>query len=154
MVRVSLALVVLASGLSYSGCAAIAIPPAAVGAAAVSGSAGGLVRAGTEYTMAGAAYRTFSSPVKDVYEAVHETFQKLQITPTKESFGGGDVTIQGVAIDRKFTITLDPITPTLTRMKLVVSQHGIGKDRATAGEIISQVEQRLRPPASASPPLE
>jgi hypothetical protein len=37
-------------------------------------------------------------------------------------------------------------------MKLVVTQHGIGKDRATAGEIIAQVEQRLRPVPSASPP--
>ncbi len=151
MVRVALLVLALASALSRSGCAAIAIPPAAVGAAAVSGSAGGLVRAGTEYTMAGAAYRTFSSPVKDVYEAVRETFQKLEITPTNESFDGADVTIHGAAIDRKFTVKLDPITPALTRMKLVVSQHGIGKDRATAGEIISQVEQRLHPPPSASP---
>ncbi len=143
MVRFALLVLALASALSCSGCAAVAIPPAAVGAAAVSGSAGGLVRAGTEYTMAGAAYRTFSSPVKDVY---------LEITPTNESFDGADVTIHGTAIDRKFTVKLDPITPALTRMKLVVSQHGIGKDRATAGEIISQVEQRLRPAPSASPP--
>jgi hypothetical protein len=152
MVRFALLVLALASALSCSGCAAIAIPPAAVGAAAVSGSAGGLVRAGTEYTMAGAAYRTFSSPVKDVYEAVHETLQKLEITPTNESFDGADVTIHGAAIDRTFTVKLDPITPALTRMKLVVSQYGIGKDRATAGEIISQVEQRLHPAPSASPP--
>jgi hypothetical protein len=99
--------------------------------------------------MAGAAYRTFSSPVKDVYEAVHETFQKLEITPTKESFGGDDVTIQGVAIDRKFTIKLDPITPTLTRMKLVVSQHGIGKDRATSRDF---TRRRPRARRSNDPP--
>ena len=151
MVRSALACLVLVTALSVSGCAAIAIPPAAVGAAAVSGGAGGLVKAGTEYTLAGSAYRTFSSPVKDVYEAVHETFQKLEITPTDESFAGGEVTIHGVAIDRKFTIKLDPITPVLTRLKLSVRQHGIGKDRATAGEIISQVEQRLRTVPSASP---
>jgi|SRR5262245_1230052 len=154
MVRFSLAIVVVASTLSWSGCAAIAIPPAAVGAAAVSGGAGGLVKAGTEYTMAGTAYRTFSSPVKDVYEAVHETFERLQITPTHESFESGEVTIHAAAIDRKLTIKLDPITPALTRMKLNVRQHGIGKDRATASEIIGQVEQRLRPPSSASPPLD
>src|SRR5947208_16925190 len=116
MVRVALLVLALASALSCSGCAAIAIPPAAVGAAAVSGSAGGLVRAGTEYTMAGAAYRTFSSPVKDVYEAVHETFQKLEITPTSESFDGADVTINGSAIDRKFTVNHDPITQDISRL--------------------------------------
>jgi len=78
----------------------------------------------------------------------------LQITPTHESFESGEVTIHAAAIDRKLTIKLDPITPALTRMKLNVRQHGIGKDRATASEIIGQVEQRLRPPSSASPPLD
>jgi len=65
----------------------------------VSGGAGGLVKAGTEYTLAGAAYRTFSASVKDVYEAVHETFHRLEITLSEESFEGGEVTIRGVAID-------------------------------------------------------
>ena len=118
----------------------------------MSGGAGGLVKAGTEYTLAGAAYRTFSASVKDVYEAVHETFHRLEITLSEESFEGGEVTIRGVTIDRKFSVKLDPITPTLTRMKLTVSQHGIGRDRATAAEIIAQTELWLRSAPAASPP--
>ena len=150
MLRSVLACLLLAAACVVSGCAAIA--PAAVGSAALSGGAGGLVKAGTEYGFSGAAYRTFSNPVKEVYEAVHETLQGLQITPTKESFDGGIVTIHGAGIDRTFSIKLDPITPALTRMKLVVRQNGIGKDRSTAAELISQVEQRLHPAPAASPP--
>ena len=78
--------------------------------------------------------------------------RQARFATAMRGFDRADVTTHGVAIDRKFTVKLDPITPALTRMKLVVSQHGIGKDRATAGEIISQVEQRLRPAPSASPP--
>lgn len=62
------------------------------------------------------------------------------------------MTIHGAAIDRTFSVTLDPITPVLTRMKLIVRQYGIAKDRATAGEIINQVEQNLHAPPAASPP--
>src|SRR5262249_16797717 len=114
---------VAVAALGLAGCGALALP--AVGSAALSGGARGLVKAGTEYSFAGAAYRTFSLPVKDVYEAVHETFQVLEITTAKESFETGQVDIHGVAIDRTLSIKLDPITPTLTRMKLVVHQHGI-----------------------------
>ena len=85
MLRAALVCLVLVGPLSFFGCAAVAIAPAAVGAAAVSGGAGGLVKAGTEYTLAGAAYRTFSASVKDVYEAVHETFHRLEITLSEES---------------------------------------------------------------------
>src|SRR5262249_39754309 len=143
-----LALSLVAAAFALSGCAAIA--PAAVGTAALSG--GGRVKAGTEYGFGGTAYRTFSKPVKDVYEAVHETLQGLEISTKKEAFDSGIVRIHGVGIDRTFSIKLDPITPTLTRMKLVVRQHGIGKDRSTAAELINQVEHHLHPRPPASPP--
>ena len=145
--RLAALLVIVALGLS--GCVALA--PAALSSAALSGGASSLAKAGTEFTMSGGAARTFSSPLKDVYEAVHETFQRLEITVTEESFDGGEVEIHGVAIDRTFAVKLEPITPTLTQMKLTVRAHAIGKDRATAAELISQTEQvlRLAPAASA-----
>jgi len=143
--RLAAVLVIVALGLS--GCVALA--PAALGSAALSGGASSLAKAGTEFTMSGGAYRTFSSPVKDVYEAVHETFRRLEITVTAESFGGGEVEVHGVAIDRTFAVKLEPITPMLTQMKLTVRVHGLGKDRATAAELISQTEQVLRPESSA-----
>lgn len=50
MLRSALVGLVLVAGLSLSGCAAVAIAPASVGAAALSGGAGGLFKVGTEAT--------------------------------------------------------------------------------------------------------
>lgn len=140
----ALAGLLLAGLLVLGGCAALA--PAAVGTAAIGAGAGSLVKAGTEYTLGGAAYRTFSAPLAEVYEGLRRTFEDLQITITDERFAGGEVRIHGVAIDRTFTVVLDPVTPGLTRLKLVVREMGgLGKDRATAAEIIAQAERRIAP---------
>jgi hypothetical protein len=148
----ALAGLLLVGGLAVGGCAALA--PAAVGTAAIGAGAGSLVKAGTEYTLGGAAYRTFSAPLDEVYDGVRRTFEDLQMTITRERFTGGKVRIQGVATHRTFTVVLDPVTPALTRLKLVVREMGgLGKDRATAAEIIAQAERRIPPyPAAGIDP--
>ena len=146
-----LALVVLAT--TASGCAALALP--AVGMSMMGDAAGGVAKAGVERTMSGAMYRTFSAPLADVRDAVRQSFRdrEIQISEDDLLIGGG-AKIKGEALHRHITVRLEPVTPALTRLKLVV-RHGLfGRDPATASELIEQTVRALeeiRPDGAAFP---
>jgi len=146
-----LALVVLA--MTASGCAALALP--AIGTSVMGNAAGGAAKAGVERTMSGAMYRTFSAPLADVRDAVRQSFRdrEIQITEDDLLIGGG-AKIKGEALHRHITVRLEPVTPALTRLKLVV-RHGLfGRDPATASELIEQTVRALeeiRPDGAAFP---
>jgi len=146
-----LALVVLA--MTASGCAALALP--AIGTSVMGNAAGGAAKAGVERTMSGAMYRTFSAPLADVRDAVRQSFRdrEIQISEDDLLIGGG-AKIKGEALHRHITVRLEPITPALTRLKLVV-RHGLfGRDPATASELIEQTVRALeeiRPDGAAFP---
>jgi len=146
-----LALVVLA--MTASGCAALALP--AIGTSVMGNAAGGAAKAGVERTMSGAMYRTFSAPLADVRDAVRQSFRdrEIQITEDDLLIGGG-AKIKGEALHRHITVRLEPVTPALTRLKLVV-RHGLfGRDPATASELIEQTTRALdeiRPAGAAFP---
>jgi hypothetical protein len=146
-----LALVVLAT--TASGCAALALP--AVGMSMMGDAAGGVAKAGVERTMSGAMYRTFSAPLADVRDAVRQSFRDLEIQVTEdELLIGGGAKILGEALHRHITVRLEPVTPALTRLKLVVRQGVFGRDRATASELIEQTARALdeiRPAGAAFP---
>ena len=146
-----LALVVLA--MTASGCAALALP--AIGTSVMGNAAGGAAKAGVERTMSGAMYRTFSAPLADVRDAVRQSFRdrEIQITEDDLLIGGG-AKIKGEALHRHITVRLEPVTPALTRLKLVVRQGLVGRDRATASELIEQTVRALeeiRPDGAAFP---
>jgi len=146
-----LALAVLA--MTAPGCAALAVP--AVGLSIMGDAAGSAVKAGVEHTMGGATYRTFSAPLADVRAAVRQSFRDLEIQITEdELLIGGGATIVGEALHREITVQLEPVTPSLTRLKIVVRQGLLGRDRATSAELIEQTAralQEVRPAAAASP---
>ena len=120
-------------------------------AVAPSGSTSGRV----ERTMSGAMYRTFSAPLADVRDAVRQSFRdrEIQISEDDLLIGGG-AKIKGEALHRHITVRLEPVTPALTRLKLVV-RHGLfGRDPATASELIEQTVRALeeiRPDGAAFP---
>ena len=136
-----LALVVLA--MTASGCAALALP--AVGISMMGDAAGGVAKAGV----------TFSAPLADVRDAVRQSFRDLEIQVTEdELLIGGGAKILGEALHRHITVRLEPVTPALTRLKLVVRQGLFGRDRATASELIEQTTRALdaiRPDGAAFP---
>jgi hypothetical protein len=138
--RVTLALVALA-GLAVSGCAGVALP--ALGAAALSGGVGSVVRAGTEYTLLGTAHRTFSVPVDDVARAVGATLERLQFTLDGARVDGVDLVVEASGIDRTVDMRLAPITPVMTRLTLVVRSSPLTRDRATITELLTRIEQHL-----------
>jgi hypothetical protein len=137
--------------LANQGCAGLALP--AVGAAAVSGSAGGIVRAGTEYTLSGTAYRTFTLPFHELHARVRETLTRLEFEIVDDELLATEGRLEAAAARRTVKIRLTPVTSAMTQMKVIVKQDPIRKDRATTSEIITQIEQDVRatrPPAAGA----
>jgi len=145
---------VLALALVTSGCVAVAALPA-LGLAAMSDAAGAGAKAGLDYTFGGTAYRTFSAPLDDVRWALLQSFNDLEIDITEdETSDDGSATISAEAFKRKIAVQLEPVTPALTRLKMVVRRGWFGRDRATSTELIEQTERALaeiRTFAGASP---
>ena len=139
--------------MTVSGCAALALP--AIGMSMMGDAAGGVAKAGVERTMSGAMYRTFSAPLADVRDAVRQSFRDLEIQITEDDLLiGGSAKIVGEALHRHVKVRLEPVTPALTRLKLVVRQGLFGRDRATASELIEQTARALdeiRPAGAAFP---
>jgi hypothetical protein len=134
--------------LALQGCAAVALP--AVGAAVLTSSAGAAARAGTEYTLRGNAYRTFSRSLDEVRGATLQTLDHADVAIVAvESTGRGN-RIVAQANRRTISITLESLAPSLTRMRVSVRQGLFGRDRATTSELVVQTAARL---AGVSPPV-
>jgi hypothetical protein len=134
---------VLALALMASGCVAAAALPA-LGMAAMSDAAGAGAKAGLDYTFGGTAYRTFSAPLDDVRCALLQSFSDLEIDITDEEMSDdGIAKIAAEAFKRKISVQLEPVTPALTRLKMVVRRGWFGRDRATSTELIEQTERAL-----------
>jgi hypothetical protein len=139
------ALRVLCAVVLLQGCAAL--PLGAVGAAAVSSGAGTAMRAGTEYTLGGTVYRTFTAPPETLHSTTLATLHRLGVRMNEEERDeNGFVTLRGEAYDRSITVGLEPVTPVMTRLRMVV-RRGITKDRATAAEILAHIERAFPHPA-------
>ena len=141
MTRSLLALALTVAAAALPGCAALALP--ALGAAAVSAGAGSVVKASTEYTLTGVAYRTFSASLDDVRAATLESLRRLQVDVQKDAATEDGRELEARAGSREVEVSLERITPMLTRMCLAVKQSFFRHDRSTASEIIAQTEHAL-----------
>ncbi|MBI2206933.1 MAG: hypothetical protein HYU41_24130 [Candidatus Rokubacteria bacterium] len=140
-----LALVVLLAWCA-TGCAAIPLVP--LGAAAMSGSANSLTRAGAEMTMGGGVLRTFTLPFDDTHAAAYATLRRLGVKVYEEERTEAGMTIiRGQAYGRAVTMTLEAVTPVMTRVRTDV-RAGLVRDRATAAEIVAQTERAIESRAS------
>ena len=139
-------LAILAVGFALPGCVALpVIAPAAV-------SAGGdLVKAGTVRTFGGATQRTFSVSLSELYAATRKTLDRLGFGPPEEESVEERVTLNARAIDRTVRIDLQPITGELTQMRVFVRKGTMGKDLATASELVAQTELVLAPSGGERP---
>ena len=122
-----------------SGCTGIELP--ALGAAALSAGVGNAVKAGTEYTVTGTAYRTFTLPLDDLSAVVRRTLDRMELPVTGAAVHGTRLTLTAEGIDRTVKLTFTPISPAVTRLGITVKQGLIRRDRATVSEIVTQVEQ-------------
>jgi len=131
--------VALALALPSSGCiAAPVLAPAAF-------SAGGdLVKAGT-VRLGGATFRTFSLPLAEVHQATRKTLDGLGFPEPEENIVEERVILYAHGVDRTVRIDLQPITPSMTQMRVLVRKKMLAKDLATASELVAQTELRLAP---------
>jgi hypothetical protein len=138
--RTLILLALLALGATVSGCVALpVVAPAAM-------SAGGdLVKAGTVRTFGGATFRTFGVPLSELYAATRTTLDRLGFARPDEESVEERVTLHVAALDRSIRIDLQPITGGMTQMRVFVRKNMMGKDLATASELVAQVELTLEP---------
>ena len=132
------ALLAALAGLA-TGCTGIELP--ALGAAALSAGIGNAVRAGTEYTVTGTAYRTFTLSLEDLSAVVRRTLEHMELPITEAVAHDERLTLTAEGIERTVRLTFTPISPAVTRLGITVKQGIIRRDRATASEIITQIEQ-------------
>ena len=101
-----------------------------------------IVKTGTEYTITGVAYRTFSLSVDDLASAVRTSLDRMQFTVEAEA---DDYELLFVAegIHRSLRLRFTPITPGVTRLRVAVKKGWIFLDRATASEVLTQIDRTL-----------
>lgn len=119
-----------------SGCAAapVALLPAAV-PALIAGAGGGIT-----YTFTNIAYRTMTRPPEEIERAALRAMEKMSIRVESLRHKKYDTEIRARTRQLKIIITLERMTPTLTRMKVNAKKGLIFKDKNTAFEIIYQTE--------------
>src|SRR5436190_11076345 len=142
---ITILLVVLA--LALSGCAAI---PLGLASGAFSGGAGAAVSAGTEYASGGVVYRTFTLPLDELRLALGDALARMEIAVVRDEVVGDERRIEAHAHERVIKLRLEPVSRTVTRLRLVVSEKPFKKDRATASEIVTQTERTAEARAAAS----
>jgi hypothetical protein len=138
---IRLGLAILVSSVSFGGCAAI--PVAALGASAFSAGANAAVQAGKEYTRGGTVLRTFSASLPETRLALGDALERMEIEVVRDDDDGDDRVIQAQARGREIVARLEPVTRTVTRLRLEVAEGLFRKDRATATEIIVQTERSV-----------
>jgi hypothetical protein len=138
-VRRTVPLVLAVISLSASGCTGIEL--SAPGVAALSAGTGSVVRAGTEYTLTGSAYRTFSLSREDLSTAVRSTLARVEFTVQETFVDDHELVIETAGIARTVQLRFTPITPVMTRLKVVVRHDLVRRDRATASELLAQIDR-------------
>lgn len=135
--RAGLRLACLAAAFVLASCASpIAMALLSAGASAGTG-------AGIDYTMNGIAYRTFAAPIPDVRQATVDGLKRLDMKITKNEKSEKGWEIQAAANQREIDIHLERLTSKTTRMRVVVNNWFVFKDRSTETTIIEQATNAL-----------
>jgi hypothetical protein len=133
--------VVALAGLAAGGCTGIEL--GAVSVAALSAGAGSVVKTGTEYTLTGVAYRTFSLPLDDLAVVLQSTLTRMEFRVDEAAVVDRALVIVAGGIDCAVYLRLTAITPAVTRLRVSVKKGLILLDRATTSEIVTQLERSI-----------
>jgi len=126
-------LVLLLAAAGSSGCAAVGLTLVGVGAST-----------GSSYIMDSIYHKTFAASEEGLRAATLKTLKRMDITVTEEEATESGRTIVASAGDRTIEIELDRLTTRTSRMRVVAKRPWFFRDRATAEEIIIQIESTLR----------
>jgi hypothetical protein len=127
-----LALIIL-TALMLEGCAMVGLTLLGVGAGV-----------GTNYTLDGIAYRTFTEHIDDVRRATLLALKRMDITLQSDDITDTGRAIIGLASSRRtLDVELERLTSRTTRLRVTAKYALILRDRATAAEFIAQTERAL-----------
>jgi hypothetical protein len=115
-----------------SGCAAVAISAAGAGAGV-----------GLPYVFSDCADRTLNYSFDQVDRTTPKVLKKMDIALLAESETGSGKRIKASTDRLEITIDMEKITMRATRVIINTKKGAFGKDRATAEEIINQLEKNL-----------
>jgi hypothetical protein len=123
------------------GCAAI--PLAAVGASVLEAGTGAVVKTGTEYTFGGSVERTFTIPKDAVWSADLQAFDRAGVKVPTVEVSDDHEDLEGQLQHRTVRVRLTPFSESMTSITLTVKRNFLFNDRATASELVEQIEQSL-----------
>jgi len=121
-----------------SGCASVGVTLAGLGAGV-----------GMNHYTNNVTSRTFTEPLADVRQAVHEALKRMAIPVegTAETGAATMITAKAGTREIEIEIELEPITANTTRMQSIARREGsLFLDSATGAEIIAQTEKVLAQP--------
>jgi len=123
----------LCAGALLSGCVPVALTAGGIGGSTA-----------VQHTLGGITYRTFTAPASNVKTASLDALNRMGLKYTGSTKGEhGSEMLKAKANEREIEITLEPLSASSTRMKVVARNGGIFYDSATATEIILQTERQL-----------
>ena len=85
--------------------------------------------------------RTFTLSLPELRGVVGEVMERMELAIVRDEMDGQDRAMLAWARDREIELTLEPVTRTVTRLRIVVKEGAFKKDRATASEIVAQTER-------------
>jgi len=136
MLRVLRLACLLPALAAASGCASVGVTLAGLGAGV-----------GMNHYTNNVTSRTFTEPLADVRQAVHEALKRMAIPVEGTAETGAATMISAKAGSREIEIELEPITANTTRMQSIARREGsLFLDSATGAEIIAQTEKILAQP--------
>lgn len=118
---------------SCPGCAAVAVLPIIMSGAG----------AGASYSMLNTAHKTETRPIGDVYRAALRAIKTMGFGVERIREKDEVRLIQAVSEERKISVKLAIVTGKATRVTINVKEGPVIKDKATAEEIIRQMEEIL-----------
>lgn len=124
------------------GCAAPVAPLLPVAFPALIAGAGG----GISYTLTNIAYRTMARSVEEVEAAVLQAGSKMSLKVSGVRHKRHKTEIKASTRAHSIKITLERLTPTLTKISVNAKRGWVFKDKTTAFEIIYQTEVALLGP--------
>ena len=117
----------------FAGCAEVVVPGTLAG--------GGEVY---RYTTGNIAKRTFVSNVDQITKATRRALRKMNIQYLSTSPGFSETELKAETEELDITISMTPITAATTRVDVDAVKDRVFKDKATAAEILFQIELELK----------
>ena len=118
-----------------AGCAEVVVPGTLAGAGEY-----------YHYTTENDAHKTFMATADEITTASRAALKKMDIQLHEVQSADGETELTAATIELDIRINMEPITATTTRVTVNAVHDHVIKDRATADEILDQIEKELEQP--------